>query len=261
MHMIRTLTPPHRSVRSHLWLPSHRGHDPPPSRSSTLGLNDARFRGRWAGRPRSFETVIKNHPRPQCCRPVCPSRSLPSVSAKPREEIEELWLRSIYHGSARHRTAYLPAVTLTWKYRGEDAHQRLKPCPTWIMAVWQDRQAAVLGSATLKGTLFVAAIILDCERLETRTLRCMPCVNILPGTVEWSHVMQVKYKLQAVVNNRHIICTLDFLSFWQLSLICCGICYNGLQGNNSQQCDSVYSLFALTCVDMKHEQDGVLQLH
>lgn len=58
-----------------------------------------------------------------------------------------------------------------------------------------------------------AAIILDCGRLETRTLCCMPCVNILPGTVEWSHVMQVKYKLQAVVNNCDIICTLDFLSF------------------------------------------------
>lgn len=73
--------------------------------------------------------------------------------------------------------------------------------------------------------------------------------------------MQVKYKLQAVVNNRDIICTLDFLSFWQLSLICCGICYNGSQGYNSQQCDSLCSLFALTCVEMKHEQDSVLQLH
>lgn len=43
----------------------------------------------------------------------------------------------------------------------------------------------------------------------------MPCVNILPGAVEWSHVMQVKYKLQAVVNNCDIICTLNFLLSWR----------------------------------------------
>lgn len=36
----------------------------------------------------------------------------------------------------------------------------------------------------------------------------MPCVNILPGPVEWSNYTQVKYKLEAVVNNRDIISTL-----------------------------------------------------
>lgn len=39
----------------------------------------------------------------------------------------------------------------------------------------------------------------------------MPCVDVLPGAAEWSCVMQVKYKLQAVVTNCDIICTLNFL--------------------------------------------------
>lgn len=39
----------------------------------------------------------------------------------------------------------------------------------------------------------------------------MPCVDVLPEAAEWSCVMQVKYKLQAVVTNCDIICTLNFL--------------------------------------------------
>lgn len=67
--------------------------------------------------------------------------------------------------------------------------------------------------------------------------------------------MQVKYKLQAVVINCDIICTLNFSL-----LICCGICYNGSQSHDSQQYDSMCNLFAIKCVDMKHEQDYVLWL-
>ncbi len=35
--------------------------------------------------------------------------------------------------------APLPTVIQTWKYRGEDAHQKLlwKPCSAWILVVWQ----------------------------------------------------------------------------------------------------------------------------
>lgn len=154
------------------------------------------------------------------CYPVCPSRNLPSVSAKPREEIEERWLSSIYHGSAWHRTASLPTVIQIWKYRGEDAHQKLslwKPFFSLDHGCLADKQAAGLGKCHTKGNslskLLLFFCFFDCERLETRTLRCMPCVNILPGTVEWSHVMQVKYKLQTVVNNCDFICTLNFLAF------------------------------------------------
>lgn len=51
----------------------------------------------------------------------------------------------------------------------------------------------------------------------------MPCVDVLPEAAEWSCVMQVKYKLQAVVTNCDIICTLNFLVvFFFFSLICCG---------------------------------------
>lgn len=50
--------PPLPLERSHQRRPSHPGHDPPLLPSSTRGLNDARFRGRWAGRPRSFETWV-----------------------------------------------------------------------------------------------------------------------------------------------------------------------------------------------------------
>lgn len=59
-----------------------------------------------------------------------------------------------------------------------------------------DKQAA--GKCHTEGNSLLK-LLSDCERVERRTLHCMPCVNILCGTVEWSRVMQVKYKLQAVV--------------------------------------------------------------
>lgn len=84
---IRTPMPPPRYGRKHQWWTSWRGRVPPPSPSSTLGLNDARFRGRWAGKPRSSETgsVIST-----VVAQLCPSRSLPTCFLlKPREEFEE----------------------------------------------------------------------------------------------------------------------------------------------------------------------------
>lgn len=57
--------------------------------------------------------------------------------------------------------------------------------------------------------------------------------------------MQVKYKLQAVVNNCGVICTLDLF-------VPCGIRYSG-----SQQCDSVCYLFVSKCVDRQYGQDSV----
>lgn len=101
-----------------LW-PTNRGHDPPPWRSSTRGLNDARFRGRWAGKPRSSETG-PNRPRSRHFNAVAqfaPSRSLPTVSANQGEEFRERWRSSIYHGQSRISTALMSSVTQTSRYR------------------------------------------------------------------------------------------------------------------------------------------------
>lgn len=122
-----------------------------------------------------------------------------------------------------------------------------------------EKQAAGLGSATLKGNLYRCCHLCELWASWDKEAPLYALCKYPWNCWVWSHVMQVKYKLQAVVNCCDIICTLNFSSFWQLLLICCGICYNGSQGNNSQQCDSMCYLFALKCVDMKYEQDSVLQ--
>ncbi|XP_071385483.1 calcium/calmodulin-dependent protein kinase type 1D-like isoform X1 [Centroberyx affinis] len=137
-------------------------HDPPPSRSSTQGLNDARFRGRSAGRQRSFETGKPSQASEvnvvaQFAHPA--SSHLPlSLPLVHWEELEERWPGSIYHGSARHPGASLPTVTQTWKCRGGEAHcLQTKGCHygshvAWNMAVWQSKRSWS-GTCHTKGNL------------------------------------------------------------------------------------------------------------
>lgn len=155
-----------------------------------------------------------------------PATSSTICFCQPREEFEEHWLGSIYHGSARHPAASLSTVIQTWKCRWVERPSRSCYCGGHVQAGSRlaDKQAAGLGSATLNGTDYWSCCRFRLRAPWDRAPLCMPCVNILPGTVEWTHVMQVKYKLQAVVNNCDIICTLNFSL-----LICCGICYNGSQ--------------------------------
>lgn len=236
--------------RNRRWLLSHRGHDPPPSRSSTRGLNDARFRGRWAGRPRSFETG-QNHPRPRDSTPL-PSLPIPPPPiclCQPREEFEECRL------SATPSHCHTDLEAQKWKGSAEVIVEAVFGPDHGCLA---DKQAAVLGSATLNGTLNWSCCHFRLWASGDRMLLCMPCVNILPETVEWSHVMQVKYNLQAVVNNCDIICTLNFSSYWQLVNLLWYL-LQWLTGFISPNSVAVMcNLFALKCVDMKHEQDNGL---
>lgn len=118
----RTLTflCPWRSPR---WWPNPLGRAPPPSRSSTLGLNDARFRGRWAGRPPSFETAVEGVSR---CDTVAQFFH-PAASLLPTPNPEGGNLRS--PGSASFCMALLPlyVFTQTWKFRWRGGKGRL----TW----------------------------------------------------------------------------------------------------------------------------------
>ncbi len=94
-----------------------------------------------------------------------------------------------------------------------------------------EKEAACVGSATLKGAVYRC-----CHHFgqwgswDMEAPLYALCKYPAWNCWVWSRVMQVKYKLQAVVNYRNIICTLTFLSFWQLLLICCDILLQRLAG-------------------------------
>lgn len=149
----RTLTSPRLSERTlPSWMSPH-ARDPPRLPSSTLGLNDARFRGRWAGRPRSSETGW-NHPT---AHGSLPSPNLPiprpshRVSAKPREEFEKFWHSSFYRSSAQ---LWAAPVSSPVSHRPGGAEAKIPAgscdCGSHVQL---SHQWAAAQSATLKGNL------------------------------------------------------------------------------------------------------------
>lgn len=154
--------------RNRRWLQSRHGHDPPPSPSSTQGLNDARFRGRWAGRPRSFE-MGWNHPRPR------ELTSLPSLPIPPPPICFCHLGRNLRSGSAPFTMAqhfplsYRHGSTVQKGRGSECLHTRRYYCGSRVQpGSWlSGRQTQLcLESATLKGTLYWSCCNCDCEHLE-----------------------------------------------------------------------------------------------
>lgn len=139
---------------------------------------------------KSFPGLVIQH-----CRPVCSSRILPPVSANQGRNLRSVCTAPFM--LAQHGPRLLPSLS----QRREGAEERMptRRCcyrvraqpESWLS--WRINLQLVLEVPHSKELVIKAAIIFDSERPQHVTLRCLPCVNILPGTVEWSHVMQVKY--------------------------------------------------------------------
>ena len=222
--------------------------EPPRPRPSTVTVIHTGTKWRQVPREVSWETTELWVGLHRGC-PARPSRNLPTVSAKPQEELLQFPLP--WPSTALRCLTLSPGSAVGRKLTGSHCCGSCVQSGSWSPG-WQ---AAGLESATLKGNSSPKLLSsLDYESPETRTLCCLPCVNIPPGTVEWSHVMQVKYKLHAVVNNRDFICTLDSSSF---STALVNSLWYLLQWLAEWQLRCFFDCFVLKCADRKHERDSI----